>query len=74
MLLLSIFLLSDICDIVSNALHVYKLCAAIYWREIEVNRHHGVFISNVDAIKVLIITSNNIIKVIQISEGIKTLF
>ena len=68
---------SDICDIVSNALHVYKPCAAIYWCEIElieVNRHHGMFISNVDAIKVLIITSNNIIKVIQISEGIKTLF
>ena len=28
----------------------------------------------VDAIKVLIITGNNIIKVIQINEGIKTLF
>ena len=38
------------------------------------NRHHGMFISNVDAIKVLMITGNNIIKVIQIREGIKTLF
>ena len=36
------------------------------------NRHHGMFISNVDAIKVLIITGDNIIKVIQISEEIKT--
>ena len=40
----------------------------------KLNSHHGVFISNVDAIKVLIITGNNMIKVIQISEGIKTLF
>ena len=48
----------DICDVVSNALHVYKTCAAIWW-EIEVNRHYSTFISNVDAIKVLIITSNN---------------
>ena len=56
-------MLSDICDIVSNTLHIYKSCAAIYWCEIEVNCHHGMFISNVDAIKDLIITNNNIIKV-----------
>ena len=24
-------LLSDICDVASNALHVHKPCAAIYW-------------------------------------------
>ena len=38
------------------------------------NRHLRCLLSNVNAIKVLIITGNNIIKVIQISEGIKTLF
>ena len=32
------------------------------------------FISNVDVIKVIIITDDSIIKAIQISEGTKTLF